>query len=266
MQTKQFVLTYRCGKSSGFEKAQFVQLVLDLLDATLIIASTDGFDRQPQRGNVVRIHAIRDIDVGKRLESLGATIAAFGETWLPGYPFFAFASLKQLTWQAMAEYLSNAVDIPSPTTDKLCATAKTAGIDVVIGVVERDTRTGGTVYCTLLFIGREGHILGRHRKIKPTFFERAVWGEGDAIGLRTYQRPYGRISGLNCWEHNLMLPGYVLAAQGTQNSCCRLARPRAGLGADCPGLNVAAPVAIVARVRFAGGLLCHRRGRCAPPF
>ena len=148
--------------------------------------------------------------------ALGATIAAFGETWLPGYPFFAFASLKQLTWQAMAEYLSNAVDIPSPTTDKLCATAKTADIDVVIGVVERDTRTGGTVYCTLLFIGREGHILGRHRKIKPTFFERAVWGEGDAIGLRTYQRPYGRISGLNCWEHNLMLPGYVLAAQGTQ--------------------------------------------------
>ena len=148
--------------------------------------------------------------------ALGATIAAFGETWLPGYPFFAFATQKQLTWQAMAEYLSNAVDIPSPTTDKLCATAKTAGIDVVIGVVERDTRTGGTVYCTLLFIGREGHILGRHRKIKPTFFERAVWGEGDAIGLRTYQRPYGRISGLNCWEHNLMLPGYVLAAQGTQ--------------------------------------------------
>ena len=148
--------------------------------------------------------------------ALGATIAAFGETWLPGYPFFAFATQKQLTWQAMAEYLSNAVDIPSPTTDKLCATAKSAGIDVVIGVVERDTRTGGTVYCTLLFIGREGHILGRHRKIKPTFFERAVWGEGDAIGLRTYQRPYGRISGLNCWEHNLMLPGYVLAAQGTQ--------------------------------------------------
>jgi len=152
----------------------------------------------------------------KEAGAMGTTIAAFGETWLPGYPFFAFSQMRPLTWQAMAEYLASAVDIPSPTTDKLCAAAKAAGIDVVIGVVERDTRTRGTVYCTLLFIGREGRILGRHRKLKPTFYERAVWGEGDAIGLRTYERPYGRISGLNCWEHNLMLPGYALAAQGTQ--------------------------------------------------
>jgi nitrilase len=152
----------------------------------------------------------------KEAGAMGATIAAFGETWLPGYPFFAFSQMRPLTWQAMAEYLASAVDIPSPTTDKLCAAAKAAGIDVVIGVVERDTRTGGTVYCTLLFIGREGRILGRHRKLKPTFYECAVWGEGDAAGLRTYERPYARVSGLNCWEHNLMLPGYVLAAQGTQ--------------------------------------------------
>lgn len=152
----------------------------------------------------------------KEAGAMGATIAGFGETWLPGYPFFAFAQTRPLTWQVMAEYLASAVEIPSPTTDKLCDAAKTANVDVVIGVVERDTCTGGTAYCTLLFIGREGRILGRHRKIKPTFYERAVWGEGDATGLKTYQRPYGRISGLNCWEHNLMLPGYVLAAQGTQ--------------------------------------------------
>lgn len=147
----------------------------------------------------------------------GATLAAFGEAWLPGYPFFAFgSSTSQLWWKAATEYVANAVEISSPTTDRLCAAARRANIDVVIGVVELDSRTRGTVYCTLLFISNEGKILGRHRKLKPTHFERAVWGEGDAVGLKVYERPYGRLSGLNCWEHNMVLPGYALMAQGSQ--------------------------------------------------
>ena len=146
----------------------------------------------------------------------GATLAAFGECWLPGYPFFAFSRPTELWWQAAAEYLANGVEIPGPETDRLRGAAREAGIDVVIGVAERDTRSQGTTYCTLLFISREGEILGRHRKIKPTLHERAVWGEGDAVGLVAHQRPYARISGLNCWEHNSVLPGYVLMAEGTQ--------------------------------------------------
>ena len=152
----------------------------------------------------------------KKAGERGATVAAFGETWLPGYPFFVSAQTQPLTFKALAEYIASAVEIPSPTTDKLCAAAKSAGIDVVIGIVERDRASQGTVYCTLLFIGRDGQILGRHRKIKPTFVERAAWGDGDAQGLRVHERPYGRLSGLNCWEHNMMLPGYALAAGGTQ--------------------------------------------------
>jgi nitrilase len=173
-----------------------------------IQAAAVPFDREASTEKACRL--IREAG------EMGATIAAFGETWLPGYPFFCNAGTTPLTWQAMADYLANAVEIPGPDTDRLCEAAESAGSDVVIGVAERDAVTRGTVYCTLLFIGREGRILGRHRKIRPIYNERSVWGEGDASGLRVYERTYGRISGLNCWEHNAMLPGYALAAQGTQ--------------------------------------------------
>ena len=143
----------------------------------------------------------------------GAALAAFGESWLPGYPFFVWGPATQ---SMAAEYLANAVEIPSAATDRVCEAARQAAIDVVIGVAERDAQTQGTVYCTLLFIGSDGTILGRHRKLKPTYRERTAWGEGDGSSLTVYDRPYARISGLNCWEHNMVLPGYALMAQGTQ--------------------------------------------------
>ncbi len=149
----------------------------------------------------------------KEAGARGATLAAFGESWLPGYPFFVWGSATE---SIEAEYLANAVEIPSATTDQVCEAARQANIDVVIGVAERDPQTLGTVYCTLLFIDSDGTILGRHRKLKPTHRERTAWGEGDGSSLTVYDRPYAKISGLNCWEHNMVLPGYILMSQGTQ--------------------------------------------------
>ncbi|HKS91774.1 MAG TPA: carbon-nitrogen hydrolase family protein [Tepidiformaceae bacterium] len=146
----------------------------------------------------------------------GSDLAVFGETWVSGYASFAAWSGHPAFRGLLQRFVLNGVEVPSPATDALCAAARRAGTDVAIGIAERDTTTDGTIYCTLLFIGREGRILGKHRKLKPTMYERTVWGEGDGSTLRLYDRPYGRLGGLNCWEHEMVLPGYALIAQGIQ--------------------------------------------------
>jgi predicted amidohydrolase len=68
----------------------------------------------------------------------GATLAAFGECWLPGYPMFAFAPPTPVRWRAGAAYLAAAVEVPGPEIARVCAAARKAKIDVVIGVAELD--------------------------------------------------------------------------------------------------------------------------------
>jgi len=146
----------------------------------------------------------------------GADLAVFGESWLPGYPFWVESGVSDATWRASADLLANAVTLGDAHCEALCEAARAAGCDVVIGIAERDPDTQGSVYCTALMIGREGEVLNRHRKLKPTHAERLAWSDGDAAGLHPVERAYGRVSMLNCWEHQMMLPGYALAAQGTQ--------------------------------------------------
>ena len=58
----------------------------------------------------------------------GATLAAFGETWLPGYPLHIFGPMSDTQAEA-TKYLASAVKIPSPTTDRLCEAARQSQAD-----------------------------------------------------------------------------------------------------------------------------------------
>lgn len=149
--------------------------------------------------------------------SQDASLAAFGEAWLPGYPVHALTPADaELWWELAAAYLDQAVDLNSAVIDALCSAARAANIDIVIGLAEKDSTTRGSVYSTLVFIGRDGQIFGRHRKLKPASQERGVWADGDVIGLQAYDRGYAHVTGLTSTDHQMVLPIYALAEHGAQ--------------------------------------------------
>lgn len=92
-----------------------------------------------------------------------------------------------------------------------------AGVYLVIGVIERDNEnSGGTLYCSVLFFGPDGELLGVHRKLKPTASERLIWGEGDGSTLPVFDTPYGKIGALICWENYMPLARAAMYAKGVQ--------------------------------------------------
>ncbi|MEM7800191.1 MAG: carbon-nitrogen hydrolase family protein [Chloroflexota bacterium] len=146
----------------------------------------------------------------------GADLILFPETFIPCYPRgFSFGMRVgsrsgdgRSLWE---RYFEESIDVPGPETEAIGVAAKAAGAYVGIGVTERD---GGTLYCTLLYFGPDGSLLGKHRKIKPTGAERLIWGEDDGSTLITLDSDYGKIGGLICWENYMPLARMALYTQG----------------------------------------------------
>jgi nitrilase len=74
----------------------------------------------------------------------------------------------------------------------------------------------GTLYCTTLYFGPDGRLLGKHRKLKPTGAERLIWGEGDGSTLTVLATPHGKVGGLICWENYMPLARMAMYAQGVE--------------------------------------------------
>ena len=150
----------------------------------------------------------------------GARLVAFGETLVPGYPFWLahtggaeFDSKVQK--EIHAHYLEQAVDLDAGHLDEVCDRAKKHGIHVMLGCFERPGDRGGhTGYCSLVSVDGAGTIQNVHRKVMPTYEERLSWGAGDGHGLNTFPVGPFRVGGLNCWENWLPLLRSSLQAQG----------------------------------------------------
>ncbi|MBG9941073.1 carbon-nitrogen hydrolase family protein [Brevibacillus formosus] len=152
----------------------------------------------------------------------GAKIVVFPEAFIPAYPRgLAFGTkVGSRSYEGRKDwfrYWDNSIVVPSEETDKLGEAARKAGVYLVIGVIERDNEnSGGTLYCSVLFFGPDGELLGVHRKLKPTASERLIWGEGDGSTLPVFDTPYGKIGALICWENYMPLARAAMYAKGVQ--------------------------------------------------
>ncbi len=150
----------------------------------------------------------------------GAKLIVFPEAFISGYPDWTWlvpnskgAELNEL----YLKLVDNAVSVPDDATEKLCRSAKKAGINVVMGVSERNSETSNaSLFNTLVFIDDKGLLMGKHRKLIPTGGERLIWGRGNGTALRSYDTSIGKIGGLICWENFMPLARNAIYESGTQ--------------------------------------------------
>ena len=133
----------------------------------------------------------------------GAQVLVFPEAFLGCYPKGAdfHIYLGGRTPQGRAEfklYYDAAVAVDGPEIAQLAQAAAQHRMYVVVGIIERD---GGTLYCTAVYLGPEGRVLGKHRKLMPTALERLVWGFGDGSTLAAVDTPFGKLGAVICWEN-----------------------------------------------------------------
>jgi nitrilase len=150
----------------------------------------------------------------------GARLVVFPEAFVPAYPDWVWVlpARERAALSALyAELLANAVTVPGPATEQIGRAAREAGVQVVIGVNERNAEASGTtLYNSLLFFDAEGRLYARHRKLIPTGAERMVWGQGDGSTLAVHETPLGRLCGVICWENYMPLARYAMYAWGAQ--------------------------------------------------
>jgi nitrilase len=151
----------------------------------------------------------------------GTRLVVFPEALLGGYPkgtdFGARVGSRSAEGRDdFHNYWKSAVDIPGPEIEEVAAAAKQCHLQLVIGVVERD---GGTLYCSAVFIGQDGKLQGKHRKLMPTGSERLIWGLGDGSTMPAIQTEFGMLGAAICWENYMPLFRTAMYAKGVNIWC-----------------------------------------------
>jgi len=158
----------------------------------------------------------------------GAQVIVFPEAFVTGYPKglnygLVVGARDPVGREEFRLYLDAAIEVPGPHTEALGKAAAAHHAYVIIGVIERE---GGTCYCTVLYFGPDGALLGKHRKLMPTALERMIWGFGDGSTLTAVDSPYGPIGAVICWENYMPMLRMAMYAKHVALYCAPTADDR----------------------------------------
>ncbi|MFH1557886.1 MAG: carbon-nitrogen hydrolase family protein [Pseudomonadota bacterium] len=158
----------------------------------------------------------------------GCQIVVFPEAFISVYPkgsdFDISIGVRTVRGRdEFRRYLDAAITVPGPETERLGKAAAAANCFVVIGVMEREL---GTMYCTVLYFGPDGALMGKHRKLMPTAGERLAWGFGDGSTLPVFDTPIGKIGAVICWENYMPMLRMTMYAKGVSLYCAPTADDR----------------------------------------
>ena len=186
----------------------------------MVQAASVGFDRERTLAKLE--------DLAADAARMGARLAVFPEAFVGGYPRgvtfgTVFGDRSPEGRDVYRRYWESAIDVPGPDVDRLAGIARSTGLHLVVGVVERE---GGTLYCTVLFLSPTAGCLGKHRKLMPTAAERLVWGFGDGSTLPVLDTPLGKLGAVICWENYMPLLRMAMYARGVELYCAPTADSR----------------------------------------
>lgn len=144
----------------------------------------------------------------------GARLVAFPEVFVAGYPYWNWVMnpVEGSPW--FEKLCRSAIEVPGPEIRRIAQAAARHRVNVVVGVNERHPQSIATLYNTLVTINDEGVIIGRHRKLVPTWAEKLTWANGDASSLRVHKTSIGPLGALACGENTNTLARFSLLAQG----------------------------------------------------
>ena len=146
----------------------------------------------------------------------GAELVVLPESFVPGFPVWVSLQAPILSHDFFRAMAAQSVRLDSPELQKVCMAARRHDVVVSLGITEGTQASVGCIWNSNILIGPDGKILNHHRKLVPTFYEKLVWANGDARGLKVVETRLGRIGMLICGENTNPLARFALMAEGEQ--------------------------------------------------